>query len=219
MDTPITSNLKIGPVGGSIPRVVELIKKRTTAAIKAGAEEGKAQPHKTNGDEELYASQAYAGNFSKTLPHNPATGLVEPLAYRALLTALQAGTLASFDLVPRGGPGQLAGPLSPLMFQVEGVDSPGGLSAIVPPSVASAGGAAEMVELYWEAYLRDVPFANYASNPLVAAAVADMNKLSAYAGPRPVTAQTLFRYLRWSPFFGSPALCVEAKGRLKRIRP
>jgi len=25
--------------------------------------------------------------------------------------------------------------------------------------------------------------------------------------------------VRWSPFFGSPALCVEAKGRLKRIRP
>src|SRR5262249_14324013 len=44
-------------------------------------------------------------------------------------------------------------------------------------AVASAGGAAEMVELYWEAYLRDVPFIDYGSNPLVAQAVADMNRL------------------------------------------
>jgi hypothetical protein len=108
---------------------------------------------------------------------------VEPFAYQALLNALRAGTLDSFDLVPRGGPGQLAGPLSPLMFQMEGKDSPGARSTIVPPSVASAGGAAEMVEVYWEAYLRDVPFVDYGSNPLVALAVADMNKLSAYGGP------------------------------------
>ncbi len=68
------------------------------------------------------------------------------------------GRWLPLDLVPSGGPGELAGPLSPLMFQMEGEDSPGGRSGIVPPSVASAGGAAEMVELYWEAYLRDVPF-------------------------------------------------------------
>jgi hypothetical protein len=55
-----------------------------------------------------------------------------------------------------------------------------------------------MVELYWEAYLRDVPFIDYSGNPLVAEAVADMNKLSAYAGPKPITPQNLFRY----PFIG-----------------
>lgn len=201
MDSAAMFGLKDGLVERSVPRIIELIKRRTAAAVKAGAEEARAQPHKTNGDEKLYADQAYAGNFSKTLPHDPATGLVDPLAYRTLLAALQTGTLASFDLVPRGGPGQLAGPLSPLMFQVEGVDSPGALSTIVPPSVASAGGAAEMVELYWEAYLRDVSFADYGSNPLVTAAIADMSRLSAYAGPKPVTAQTLFRY----PFIG----CID----------
>jgi hypothetical protein len=179
-------------------RVLELIEKRTAAATDAGEEERKAFPHKTNGDEELYADQAYAGNFSKTLPHDPNTGLVEPFAYQTLLNALQTGTLESFDLVPRGGPGRLAGPLSPLMFQMEGADSPGIASTIVPPSVASAGGAAEMVEVYWEAYLRDVPFNDYGSNPLVAQAVADMNRLSAYEGPKPVTSQNLFRY----PFIG-----------------
>jgi hypothetical protein len=188
----------MGNTAAPLSRIIELIEKRTAAATEAGEEEAKAFPHKTNGDEQLYADQAYAGNFFKTLPHDPNTGLVEPLAYEALLKALQTGTLASFDLVPRGGPGRLAGPLSPLMFQMEGKDSPGALSDIVPPSVASAGGAAEMVELYWEAYLRDVPFIDYDSNPLVAKAVADMNRLSAYEGPKPVTSKNLFRY----PFIG-----------------
>jgi hypothetical protein len=180
------------------PRVFDLIQRRSAAAIAAGVEEAAAFPHPNNGDESLYADQSFAGNFSKTLPHNPETGLVVPAAYQALLDAVQTGTLASFDQVPSGGTGQLAGPVSALMFQMEGEDSAGGAVNIIPPSVASAGGAAEMVELYWEAYLRDVPFDDYDDNPLVAKAVDDMNKLSGYQGPKPVTPQNLFRY----PFIG-----------------
>jgi hypothetical protein len=198
MENEARAELKTSSTTSPLPRVIKLVEKRTVAALRAGEEEASAFPHQTNGDEELYADQAFAGNFSKTLPHDPVTGLVEPFAYQALLKALRTGTLASFDMVPRGGPGQLAGPLSPLMFQMEGKDSPSALSKIVPPSVASAAGAAEMVEVYWEAYLRDVPFIDYGSNPLVAKAVADMNKLSAYNGPKPVTPQNLFRY----PFIG-----------------
>jgi hypothetical protein len=74
-------------------------KKRTAAAVSAAEEEASAFPHPTNGDEELYAEQAFAGNFSKTLPHDPNTGLVEPFAYEALINAVQTGTLASFDLL------------------------------------------------------------------------------------------------------------------------
>jgi len=102
------AELEIGDAVDPLSRIIELIEKRTAAATEAGEEEGKAFPHKTNGDEQLYADQAYAGNFSKTLPHDPNTGLVEPFAYQALLKALQTGTLESFDLVPRGGPGRLA---------------------------------------------------------------------------------------------------------------
>ncbi|MBO0734435.1 MAG: hypothetical protein J2P49_09010, partial [Methylocapsa sp.] len=51
-----------------------------------------AFPHPTNGDEERYRNQAFAGNFSKTLPHDPVTGLVVPSAYTALLNAFQRGT-------------------------------------------------------------------------------------------------------------------------------
>src|SRR5215471_15429012 len=77
-----------------------------SAAIKA------AFPHQTNGDEELYANQAFAGNFSKSLNHDPNTGLVVPSDYQALMNAVKAGTQAAFDAVPAGGPGKLAGPLS-----------------------------------------------------------------------------------------------------------
>jgi hypothetical protein len=65
--------------------------------------------------------------------------------------------------------------------------------------VASAQTAAEQVEHYWAALLRDVPFAEYPTNALVAQAVADMNKLSfpnSVANrefPFPVTPQNLFR--------------------------
>ena len=57
-----------------------------------------------------------------------------------------------------------------------------------------------MVEHYWGAVLRDVPFSEYPTNPLVAQAVADMNRLWIPAQrreineyPFPITPQNLFR--------------------------
>jgi hypothetical protein len=152
-----------------------------------------SEPHRTNGDEETYAGSHFEGNFSKTFPLD-ANGLVNPNDYRKLIAAAAAGTQAAFDAIPAGGPATMLGPLSPLVLQIEGADSPTGGKAFVPPSINSAGAAAEMVELYWEAFLRDVPFIQYGSNNLVAQAVADINRLSAFAGPRPVTPQNLFRY-------------------------
>ena len=197
--TPQAEAAEVGPSSAPVQRGNDLEKVRKNAAKAARQSVINAFPHPTNGDEERYRDQGFAGNFSKTLPHDPATGLVIPSAYLALLNALEQGTQEAFDAVPAGGRGQLAGPLSPLQFQMAGSDSPDATSPFTPPSVASAGGAAEMVELYWEAYLRDVPFVDYGSNPLVAQAVADMNRLSDFGGPRPVTPQNLFRF----PFVGA----------------
>jgi len=197
--SPQAEAVEVGPPSQNpSQRAAQVRQIRIQAAQEEAAAVQAAFPHPTNGDEERYASQAFAGNFSKTLPHD-ANGLVIPSAYQALVSALSAGTKAALDAVPAGGPGRMTGPLSPLAFQMEGADSTVASSPFVPPSVASAGGAAEMVELYWLAYLRDVPFINYGSNGLVGQAVTDMNRLSGYAGPRPVTAQNLFRY----PFFGA----------------
>src|SRR5437667_2999404 len=51
-----------------------------------------------------------------------------------------------------------------------------------------------MIELYWEAYCRDVPFIDFPTNTLITHAVADISNLSGYQGPKPVTPQTIFRY-------------------------
>jgi len=93
--------------------------RKTTSSLESTAIQN-AFPHQTNGDEETYATQAYAGNFSKTLHHDPNTGLVVPSDYQSLVNALKAGTQAALDAVPAGGTGKLAGPLSPLAFQLQG---------------------------------------------------------------------------------------------------
>ena len=171
----------------------DLVRKTTSANESTVIKN--AFPHSTNGDEETYANQAFAGNFSKTLPHDSHTGLVDPNAYKALINGLTQGSKDLLDKVPAGGPGLLAGPLSPLAFQLQGEDSTSAAEPFVPPSINSAGAAAEQVELYWEAIVRDVPFIDYSSSqPLISQAIADINKLSAYTGPKPVTAQNIFRY-------------------------
>ncbi len=51
------------------------------------------------------------------------------------------------------------------------------------PSVASAQTAAEQVEHYWAALLRDVNFADYATSSLAAQAAADLNKHVVHSQP------------------------------------
>ena len=53
-----------------------------------------------------------------------------------------------------------------------------------------------MVELYWQALARDVPFTDYSTSPVTQAAMADLNRSSAFHGPTvggQVTPATLFR--------------------------
>ncbi len=59
------------------------------------------------------------------------------------------------------------------------------------PTFASAEAAGEIVEQYWEALLRDVPFDQYGTHPLSIAASADLSKLSDFRGP--TAANLLFR--------------------------
>jgi hypothetical protein len=119
------------------------------------------------------------------------------------LKALESGDHEAFEEIimgtPGGGPNsQLNGPQGALAFDLEGVDSH---QVEIPPapSVASAQTAAEQVEHYWGAILRDVPFIDYPTNPLAAQAVLDMNRLSYLRSaenhefPFPVTPQNLFR--------------------------
>lgn len=105
--------------------------------------------------------------------------------------------------VSDGGPVQrrLVNPQAALAFDLEGADSHH-LSIAPAPQFDSAAEAGEMIELYWMALARDVPFAQYGHEPITQAAIADLNRFithhpGQFAGPVDrqgrVTAQTLFR--------------------------
>ena len=148
-----------------------------------------------NGDERRY--DTFIGNYSQGLPHN-SIGEVVSTAYQALLTAVRSGRSSDFANIPLGGNTKLSGPQGGLAFDLEGTDS---AQLTIPPSPALAGAerAGEMVEDYWMALARDVLFAQYGSEPITAAAIVDLNKLTVFKGPKAngeITANTLFRGLR-----------------------
>ena len=145
-----------------------------------------------NTDEQAYPSRI--GNYSKCLPHND-LGEVDPSAYQAFLAALSSGKPEDFEKIPMGGGRKLTNPQSGLAFEVQGGD-PQAFALRPAPSLASAEIAGEMTEHYWMALLRDVPFRNYASDDTAARAVTDINRLSAFRGPKDggrVSPATLFR--------------------------
>jgi hypothetical protein len=161
--------------------------------------------HPTNGDESLYPTKI--GNYTKGLPHN-SFGEVNLTAYGTLINAVTTGRPADFDAIQLGLGRHLINPQSGLAFDLEGTDShqlfippvPTSTStpvAIPPaPALSSAEIAGEAVELYWMALLRDVNFNDYATNGLAAQAIANLNTLTNFKGPKQsgqVTAQTLFR--------------------------
>ena len=181
-----------GAVAGALPGV------RESARIAAARFEAELpRPvHATNGDET--ALPGWVACYSKGLPHN-ALGEVDPAAYRLLLRAIASGDPADFESIPLGGFVKLANPQAALAENLIGPD-PGGLDLVPPPRFASAEQAAELVELYWQARLRDVAFEDYDSHPLAREAAEDLSRLlpaAAFAGPREaggaVTPRTLFR--------------------------
>jgi hypothetical protein len=148
-----------------------------------------------NGDEALYPNRI--GNYSKGMPHQ-SNGEVVPSAYNALLTAVNSGNPADFEAIPLGATRRYTSPQSGYAFDLEGGDA---FSFVQqpPPTFASREEAAEIAENYWMALLRDVPFNDYAANPVAANAAADLTLFGAdFKGPKVggvVTPNTLFRGL------------------------
>jgi hypothetical protein len=149
--------------------------------------------HVSNGDESAYASTRFA-SFSKGLQHDSTLGHVLPSSYSALLKATATELPSDWDAVPLApnASRKLTSPQSGSAYVNEGGDAQ---SFVIPPAptFSSAEQAAELVENYWAALLRDVPFANYTTHPLAMQAVADLTAMSDYRGPLPITGQTLFR--------------------------
>jgi hypothetical protein len=145
-----------------------------------------------NGDEDLYPNRI--GSYSKALPHD-AIGEVDPDAYQTLLDALATCHPDDFEAIPMGGVRKLTNPQAGIAFDTQGND-PHQFAQPPAPAFASAWEAGEMVELYWMAQLRDLPFTAYRSAHLTRVAADELSGLSDFRGPKiggRVTPQTLFR--------------------------
>ena len=148
----------------------------------------------TNGDEERYADRR--ANFAKTLPHN-ALGEVEPDAYTDFVSILGRGDPDQFEHFPRDprAAAKLNDPQATYAFDLVGIDSHA-TNLPPPPAFASRAMAVEMAELYWQALTADVPFQNYETDPLIAAAVSDLNAFSHPLGSSPAGKNTSGRLFR-----------------------
>jgi hypothetical protein len=184
-------------------RAVEALPQAAVSEIAAAVvqDQHKCTPTKirktgANGDETRYKGAGrkpnYIGNFHKGLPHNE-FGEVDRDAYQTLLHALDKEK--DFDKITLGLGRKLVNPQSGLATDVEGPD-PKSLEILAAPRLDSAEEAAEGVELYWMALLRDVPFTDFATNRQVAEAAQELSGLQEFTGPKiggQVTPQTIFR--------------------------
>src|SRR4029079_13354184 len=166
----------VAAAAGVPGRTNECFAYRRDAAIASRISVG---PQSGNGDITRYTD--LSGVYSKGLLHD-ALGIPNAAAVASLIKAFQTGDQADFAAIGIGTPGgssnsRLNGPQGALAFDLEGIDSH---ATVIPaaPRVASAQTAAEQVEHYWAAILRDVSFRDYGSNSLVAQACADLNNMS-----------------------------------------
>ncbi len=191
---PAIPGCEVGPLG-SMQRAIEARNLRNFAAKRQFLEPDPT--HVCNGDEDLYPNKI--ASYSKGLPHN-ALGEVDLAAYETLMTALASGDPADFEAITLGCGGptiqrKQVNPQAGLAFEMIGADAH---HVPIPPAPAfvSAEEAGEIVENYWMALTRDVPFADYGADPLSLAAASDLSTMSDFRGPKVggvVTSDTLFR--------------------------
>jgi hypothetical protein len=148
--------------------------------------------HPTNGDEERCPNKI--GSDTRGLPHDQ-LGEVDPTAWATAIAALEARSWDQIERITLGGTRKLVNPIGTLAASLEGKNV---AQVLIPPAPALSGEerAAEAVEQYWQALLRDVSYLEFEQNSDAQAAAAELSSLPGYAGPREngaVTPRILFR--------------------------
>ena len=114
--------------------------------------------------------------------------------------ACTTGAPDDFAAVPLGGAQPIRNPRAGC--RSSSADTTPNQTIVPPaPAFASAWRAGEMVEVYWAALLRDVPFTEYGTPP-GRAGLRDLSRLSDFRGPKDgglVTPYTIFR----APYTGA----------------
>jgi membrane-associated phospholipid phosphatase len=188
----------------------------------------------------------FIASYTKGLPHLP-NGEVVSNVYCKLLSALATANPDTFEevmlgccpdcmpAIPSGVPSalecrvrrrMLENPQAAFAFDLEGFDSHA-LCLPPAPRFSSAEEIAEIAELYWMALARDVPFSTYATDPLIAQALADLIGYECYLGPD--TAGTLFRgpapgsevgpYISQFLYMDTPYGSQFIPGRIRTLQP
>lgn len=157
---------------------------------RLASQEFTTEPPDINNDEQRFAALGLPGfaSFTKALKHD-SDGLVIDKSFQSLLNALDEESQAGFEQVILGGaqatpatncaevaPRRLVNPLNSYAFQLIGNDSNGARMAPAP-AFDSRNTAVDMVERYWMALCRDIPFAQYDSSSLILDACTDLNSL------------------------------------------
>ncbi len=171
-------------------RPAEAYQKRLKAALSDRKIEIPSHPN--NGDEAKYSSGI--ANYTKGFAHDR-FGEVNPAAYALYLAAIKTGQRKDFDSLPIGGTVPLVDPQAGLAFDLETCDPS---QNSIPPfdTLASPAFASQMIESYWLALTRDVPFSEYESDSSIGAAALELTSLPGFEGPRisgQVSPQSLFR--------------------------
>jgi PAP2 superfamily len=151
-------------------------------------------PTATNGDETLYPN--LIGTYGKGFLHSQ-NGEVHVSDYETMISAIKTERHADFTNIQLGYGRKLVNIESAFTYDLEGGD-PHTFPIAIPPAFSSAQMAADMVEVYWQSLVRDIPFGQWSTSPIVAAAAAELSSLSGYQGPRDagtnqVTSASLFR--------------------------
>ena len=133
---------------------------------------GSRREQATNGDESLYPDTR--ASFTKTLPHDD-LGEGDPRAYAKMLDALRRRDAAAYAAIPLAPQAtrKLANPEAAYGYTAAGLDTQA-CRMRPAPSFAGRESAGEMLELYWKALLRDVPFSAFGTNALVDRAAREM---------------------------------------------
>jgi membrane-associated phospholipid phosphatase len=164
--------------------------KRREASLREAVRRRPQVEQPTNGDDMTFGRDSnYVASYSKGLPHDE-NGEVDPDAYELLRAALTADNGGDFDAVPQAGVRPLTNPEAAISYNPTGLD-PNDIYAPAAPSFDSPQTAGEMVELYWQSLLRDVPFDEYDTHDDITAAADELDGLTDYRGP--TDAEGLFR--------------------------
>ena len=154
-----------------------------------------------NNIQEKKYSKTFYGSFHKGLAHDLTTGsLINQKDYKKLVKSIQNNNqkcLAKVPLYPNST-SKFVDPLVSLSTPLLGPDYDF-YKLPEPPTLFSASGAAEMIELYAKALSRDVPFIDYDSNITISNVLGYMNtsdvlnNLPDYSPRGSITSNTIFR--------------------------